>query len=848
MRYLVGITIFVGMLGLLGQSNAQSWHYDFEEAGLSASWQKDADSRLALSTAHYKLGVQSLAWTWHGSGRLLFTDPVEGRREELKGFRAWVYNELALDSKLTFRFGTVDELAADNPRYQFEFGLDYTGWRSTWIDLPQDATNNAYTGPGSGSVTAFEILSPDTGSVFLDLVELVEKIHWARSADAQVPFVNAQRDGGRDPYHRWSCNTLPGPIPSRITEDERQAFGTIVDRYETWVLGDTLDKTREPVSIRLAALAEYIERGYRNLEDFEIRREGDIVLGVPLFASRSPYTPGFEGLFQDVLMRLVLDYRVNGNVSARDPILDVFDYLNDQGWAAGSSIGSLDHEFLRVASYAHAVFLMRDDLRATGKLERELATLEWHCMFGELYEEVWEPGTNADYMRTVSIFRLLRILAADDAPEKAANMRRYIAWLDNALNIAPGWLDTIKPDFLGFHHRGVYANAYAPNGFHVAALLVYLLHDTPFAIDDSRRENLKNALLVERILANTYDVSTAINGRFPFKTEVINEILPAYMYLSLTYAPVDSDLAGAFMRLWQPETSFLKDGLFSKVSSRIMYLNTPGAVQMMVDFADRGLAPEPSLSGHWTLPYGALSIHRRENWMVSLKGWSKYVWDFESSSSGQNQLGRYLSYGSMLVYAGGDPVSREASGILQEGWDWNAWPGTTVIRLTPAELSQQIEDRNLTDQTFVGGANLERNGVFAMTLHDTVHDTSFRATKTVFCFDDMLVCLGSDIQNSDGTHTTITSLFQTAVTTDRPTVVNGEMVQTIPYTSQGASGQAAWLMDGMGNGYVLPDGGGLRVRRQMQATGDFGEEGGGEGNFELAWIDHGSAPNDAAYE
>ena len=623
------LVVAVGsVLGMVDGAMAQdmSWRYDFEETSLSSAWQADTGSRLSLSTGHYKSGRQSLQWDWRTNGRLRFTDPAPGRQKTLTGFRAWIYNERALDAKLTFRFGTEPELAANNPRYQFQFGLNFMGWRALWVDLPQDATHVSYTGPKNGRSTAFEIVCPDnvpTGSVFLDLMERVEQIHWARSADAQVPFVNAARDGGRDPYYRWHLNTLPGPLPPAITAEEQQAFQTIADRYEAWVFGKELDENREPVRIRLNALADYIQRGYRNLEAYELQREGDIVLGKPLFASRSPYKPYFQDVFQDVLMRLVLDYRIHGNREARDRVLDLFDYLHDQGWAADSGIGTLDHAFLRVAAYAHAVYLMREDLRATGRLARELATLEWHSMFGELYEQTWEPGTNADFMRTVSMYRMLRILMMEDTPQKAAAMRRYLAWFNNALTIAPGWLDTIKPDFTGFHHRGIYANAYAPNGFHVASLLVYLLHDTPFAVADDRRENLRQALLTARVMANTYDISTAINGRFPFQTEVINEILPAYMYLALAYAPVNAELSGAFMRLWKPESPVLKDGLFQQVSARIMYLDTPGAVQMMVNFADQGPKPEAAPSGHWTLPYGALSIHRREEWMVSLKGWSK---------------------------------------------------------------------------------------------------------------------------------------------------------------------------------------------------------------------------------
>ena len=161
----------------------------------------------------------------------------------------------------------------------------------------------------------------------------------------------------------------------------------------------------------------------------------------------------------------MLDYRLNGNEEAKDRVIDIFDYLHDQGWADGSGVGAMHHEFLRVAGYAHAVYLMRDVLQSRGMLARELATLKWFSMFGELYEDPQVPGANADFIRSVAMYRLLCILMMDDTPEKVANMHRYVAWLNNALSIAPGWLDTIKPDFVGFHHRGIYANAYAPKCF-----------------------------------------------------------------------------------------------------------------------------------------------------------------------------------------------------------------------------------------------------------------------------------------------------------------------------------------------------------------------------------------------
>jgi len=140
-----------------------------------------------------------------------------------------------------------------------------------------------------------------------------------------------------------------------------------------------------------------------------------------------------------------------------------------------------------------------------------------------------------------------------------------------------------------------------------------------------------------------------------------------------------------------------------------------------------------------------------------------------------------------------------------------------------------------------------QDGVFALKLHDTRFNTSFRAVKTVFCFDDLLVCLGSGIENDDGGHATVTPLFQAAISEDRPTGVNGESVRGIPYMFAGTKGQGAWVMDSRGNGYVIPDGEGLRVQRQVQVSKNYGRDSGGTGAFELAYLDHGPMPQGASY-
>ena len=77
------------------------------------------------------------------------------------------------------------------------------------------------------------------------------------------------------------------------------------------------------------------------------------------------------------------------------------------GWSDGSGIGTLDHEMNNSgAGFMNAVFLLRKEITAAGKIDDYVATMKWYNEFGEVYQEPFEyAGTTADRMRTVSVFR-----------------------------------------------------------------------------------------------------------------------------------------------------------------------------------------------------------------------------------------------------------------------------------------------------------------------------------------------------------------------------------------------------------------------------------------------------------
>ena len=824
--------------------------FTFEDDTIPDSWMADSPGTLRVSTRHYKHGRQSLQWDWNQNSTLTITKLpglTMAGRNNTGGIRAWIYNEQPTDDVLTLRFGTPDTLPTGNAKYEFQFGLNFSGWRGLWVDLGRDlkAANN-------GPVTAMTITAPgdaDSGTLFFDIVEFADRITGKRTADRQLSFVN---DGVTSPWqwtYRWSQQLPVDPLPATVTSEERAGLIHITEQFEQWILGTEPNSTDTLMRTRLRALQQYIDRGIREFDDLHIVRDGDYITGMPLFSRNSPYGPKFSRhIFSRIILPLALDYRITGNRNSLRKLMDLLDHAHDQGWATGSGNGSMDHELLRSGNYMYAVFLLRKELQETGRLERELATMHWYTEMGEIYDTPSYPGTTADRVKSHEIFRLLYILTMEDGPAKLRTMRNYQRWLNNAFVIAPGWAGLFKPDGLGFHHRGIYAGAYCPPGYHAAAFLCWMLHDTPFALTKDSRQNIRHALLTQRTLSNLYDVPTAINGRMPFSGARTLEILPAYAYMAETGAPIDREMAAAFKRLWRTDLQVTVNQLIDKTAGNMTYYHTPGSLQQMQKIAALDIPAESSPSGNFAFNYGALSIHRRDDWMVSVKGWSQYVWDYEHNLV-ENIYSRYCSFGGMQIFSGGTPITESGSGYVEAGWDWRKWPGTTS-KLVPMEnLITPESGRYLSDETFVGGLSHKGQGIFAMRLHDTAQDTSFHADKSVFFFDNVMVCLGSDIRNDDNIHQTITTLFQGALPqSDTPIYIhNQKPVTGFPLEQSFESGRI-WLHDAYGNGYVLPDAAGLTVTRSQQESRNETGEHTTTGNYATAWVDHGTTPVDAKYE
>ena len=286
-------------------------------------------------------------------------------------------------------------------------------------------------------------------------------------------------------------------------------------------------------------------------------------------------------------------------------ICNLLDFVEDQGWADGSALGSLEREMNRAfAGYMNSLFLLKDTLHKNNKtrLQNLVKTSKWYNEFGEVYQQHFEyRGTNADRMITVMLFRLMIVLImpTDTNAEKKArqqDMEALKRWIDNALLINTAFGGVLKPDYTGFHHKGIYGSAYVPQALHTAALVQYLLEGTVFELADAAKRNLKEGLKTLRIMAVEYSTPSSIGGRFPgYSKAVLIKILPAFAYISvsnpgtLKSAPVKgiaimkvTEDAKIFLRLFNTSyhkvTKYMESG---KIKQEKAYMNSLGSLEIM---------------------------------------------------------------------------------------------------------------------------------------------------------------------------------------------------------------------------------------------------------------------------
>ena len=206
---------------------------------------------------------------------------------------------------------------------------------------------------------------------------------------------------------------------------------------------------------------------------------------------------------------------------------------------------------------------------------------------------------------------------------------------------------------------------------------------------------------------------------------------------------------------------------------------------------------------------------------------------------------------------------------VEEGWDWTKIPGATTISLTLRETILERR-RNFSPLSFAGGVTFKgtealSNGAFGMDFHqpdyhflDKNHPYSnikLYFKKSVFFYNNLLVCLGSNIRLENGPGKKAqTTLFQDKLlrgSSSFTVAVNGIRKDCFaPFNPTTPSGQKAYttLVDTKGNSYYIPSSSAsnlkVHVKNQVSETPSAKPS---KGCYATAWLEHSSSNQNYEY-
>ena len=703
----------------------------------------------------------------------------------------------------------------------------------------------------------------------------------------------------------------------------------MVDKYESLLLPQPADYEASPAALAAVEgpLRRLLRRAVRNSRNFEFDWPGEpVYFSKPVDHSLAltqtereiaRSNGAFRRLVLDLLPKLAYAYRLQGSEGTPNPhyqsaeILQLYisglehaysrgvteeAWLPDHaGTASAKAVksglsrpaGDVSELSLRLGGFIQGIFLMREPLAAAGLLDKyravvrnlvvnngtmypafsQFARAEAGIKYDGLLPSDEAYHLNADGMRLFVDTFWPYLLLIEDATERGRMSTILSRVLAENLAAKPGVQGVIKPDGTGFHHATAYVGAYTPGAFEAAAQLLYLVKQTTYF----RPENVaavKSAIEAYRVMVQKYSVSASLRGRLIRGSGLgaTDQVARGLVFLGHPEGMNDFDMRGRFREFFDPPRFFAegRDKLFFE-GSRGIPIRGFGPYRLVADLLATDFPAAEQPVGAWIKPYAAAGFFRRDDWLVTAKGFSQYFWDYEGNET-ENAFGQNWAYGLLQVFSAGTPVSETGSGHhLFDGWDWYHVPGTTASHY-PIEtwdepalrdlrkssgIVQRDVHRNYSTKTFVGGVTLGQHGFFVHDLEAVPFKapTDLKARKTYFFVGDRVLALGTHISGGTAKNPTHTTLFQTRLANaEDPTWLDGTQLTGLETSRKIAAGSTASMIDSVGNSYLLATSSAdLIVTRRLQTSMTDDQEP-SEGEFAQAYLDHGIKPTGDSYQ
>lgn len=833
-RYILCCMLLVSALHSYAAINAQ---HSFE-GSIPSFVRVNGHGTISLSTDKFKDGKSSASFVWNGPAQLLFSnfsDMEASMKTDGGGIILWIYNTQELDDPLLFRFHDWNGKVICS----FNFNMGFTGWRTIWMKYEDMRTpegqlvGNLRMEERNLAVARMSITVPSSakeGNIYIDRLSfLTSRMQDQIAPDMQIPDNNTVLRSRLWQWGRlWEWEQYPEPVLNELTSDQIQMLRTVEERMDGWA------STGNPG-------AQYtqntlIPRADQAYSKYAIRRLPDgSVTGAPLL-----YDDEFNNSLGEMRIRYIqeivywyaLDYLYTGNTTNVDKVINAMDHAIDQGFAYGSGWGTNKHYGYQIRNLYKGIWILRKELQKAGKLEEYTKVL----MYWSAIQEVRKPYAEhrdeiLDTWNTLLNSKVIAAMLQDDDRAKYAYMNLLGDWVSCSMLYSDGTLGGLKPDGTSFHHGGHYPS-YSVGAFAAVGDFCHFTAGTDFVPDEEGRRCFKKCLMAMRNYSHIRDWGIAVCGRHPLDGAIPEPDVLAFARLAMLGdltgqgLEADPELAGAYIALGGTDKNILAS--FKKMGFEVVN-------------------PE---DGFEVYNYGGFGIHRRKGWMLSLKGYNSDVWASEIYAK-ENRYGRYLSYGTAQLFS---EQSAKESGYVREGWDWNRFPGGTAIHLPfdmlDSPLPGTLMERN--DSRFPGVSSLEgKNGCLAFTYTEKDRKNfcaGATATKSVFCFDNRIIHIGTGISNVSQ-YPTETTLYQSFLEDKTAEVdINDEYSDAFPYSKAITGHGQVVLTDTRNNFYIIKDGYGLTVEKKSQTSPSDEMKEDGKGDFITAYINHGSSPADASYE
>ncbi len=780
--------------------------YQFEN-GIPTSMKVNNLTTISISSEKHKDGEYSLKWDFKPGETLTIQGNVgyimvkKNQQEKARSsYVMWIYNQTPINSVMQIQFKKDSVLKS-----YFFFNMNFTGWRTMWVQYDRDMQGT----PEEGMNEIIFIAPKASGTVYIDHIMpavLIDPRHNAR--DEQLDFINIEADKAANAHWMALYKNYNQIVKDNknitLKSVELKGLKTIAQRYKRRLLktvktNESLVKEQEDLFAKYQNITLEFNQKLVIYKQFE-KEQRDLFKYV--------LTRDF-GIY---LRNIAYMYNSTDNQRLKTRLAKLFnqslEYMYDQGWTKGSAQGTVHHLGYQMREIYEAIFLMKDVLVKSKTVNKAKDMVTWYTAMGMLYTPQNEFKVNIDVLNTMLPGMLTAILLNEDKQQEVKELYLLQRYLNNSIQTSPGLLGGFKYDGTVFHHMQNYP-AYAKGAFEGLLPIIFYLHKTPFAIKDENYNIVKRAVLFTRLYSNKYDYLLTLTGRHPNDKFNIDPEIFKLLALSSENS-IDKELAEAYLRL-NPK---------SRAAARLRKL---------------GFRKEKTPEGSWTANMGSLQLHRRNEWLAGMKGYSRYLVGNETYVK-NNLYGRYMSYGTFQILQD----SLKNSGYVQEGWDWKHFPGTTAINvpfdklkssIAQVDTASGIEEMLLSDETYSGGNNLNGNSMFAMKLHEhTKYDGSHRARKSVFIFDNRAILLGTGIENNDTDNETHTTLFQNYLSPN-----------THSFTRDGK-----FILDSQQNLYKVVLGE-VVTHKGIQKSFDQSTAKLTQNNYELAYINHGKKPHNSSY-